>query len=96
MAVDWKANTRIDIDPDAKKDYTFDLAAFVPTGVTISSYTIVASVGVTVTDDTRNGTEITFWVSGVAEGATETVTVRVTLSTGLIDDFSLKFRGRHQ
>jgi hypothetical protein len=98
MAIAWKPGLRIDIDPDARKDWTFDFASWVPTGAVIASYEILHASSVTVDDDTisSEGAEITFWVSDVAEGATEIVTVRVTLDTGLVDDFSLTFRGRQQ
>jgi hypothetical protein len=96
MAILWKPGLRIDLDPDARKDFTFDFATYVPEGVTISGYAIVHGDQITVGDDTTAGTEVTFWVSGITDGVTETVTVRVTLSTGLVDDFSLRFRGRQQ
>ena len=96
MSIAWRPNIRVDIDPDAHKDYTFDFAQWMPTGATIASYGIFHASSVTVDSDTSEGAEITFWVSDVAEGATEIVTVRVTLDTGLIDDFSLTFRGRQQ
>jgi hypothetical protein len=95
MAIAWKPGLRIDLDPDARKDYTFDFAAYVPTGVTITAE-VVHGEQITVDDETTEGAEVTFWVSGIADGVTETVTVRVTLSTGLVDDFSLRFRGRQQ
>jgi hypothetical protein len=96
MAIAWKPGLRIDIDPDARKDWTFDFALWVPAGAVIASYEILHASTVTVDDDTIEGSEITFWVSGVDEGTTEIVTVRVTLDTGLVDDFSLTFRGRQQ
>jgi hypothetical protein len=97
MAIRWKPNLRpVDIDPDAKKDYTYDFEDYIPEGAAITSFSIVASGQVTVYNSTRDGTEITFWVRAVPEGVTVTVTVRVTLDTGLVDDFSLRFRGRDQ
>jgi hypothetical protein len=96
VAIAWKPNTRIDLDPDARKDYTFDFEAFIPTGVTLATATVTGSSGITVYDVTFFGTEVTFWVRDIAADATETATVRVTLSTGLIDDYSLKFRGKEQ
>ena len=96
MAIAWKPNTRIDLDPDARKDYTFDFEAFIPEGATLTNATVIGSSGITVYDVTFSGSEVTFWVRDIAEGANETATVRVTLSTGLIDDYSLRFRGRHQ
>jgi hypothetical protein len=96
MAIRWKPGIRIDLDPNAHKNYTFDFADFIPEGVTMSGYAIVHGEQITVDDDTSEGAEVTFWVSGITDGVTETVTVRVTLSTGLIDDFSLRFRGRQQ
>jgi len=96
MAIRWKPGLRIDIDPNAKKDYTFDFADYVPKDVEIASYSLVAGPQITVYGGTRDGTEISFWVKNAVEGVTETVTVRVTLDTGLVDDFSLRFRGRQQ
>jgi hypothetical protein len=97
MAITWKPNLRIRIDPDARKDFTFDFSDFVSeSDVTIVTHEIVHGDGVVVDDSTNSDTEVTFWVSGVAQGATETVTVRVTLSTGLVDDYSLNFRGKQQ
>jgi hypothetical protein len=96
MAIRWKPGLRIDIDPDARKDWTFDFADYIPEGAAITSFSIVASGQVTVYDSTRDGTEITFWVRAVPAGVIATVTVRVTLNTGLIDDFSLRFRGLDQ
>jgi hypothetical protein len=96
MAIRWRPGLRIDIDPDARKNWTFDFADYVPKGAAITSFSLVVSGQVTVYDSTRDGTEITFWVRAVPEGVIATITVRVTLNTGLIDDFSLSFRGRDQ
>jgi hypothetical protein len=97
MSILWKPKLRINIDPDARKDFTFDFSDFVSeSDVSIDTHEIVHGDGVTVDDSTNSDTEVTFWVSGVAEGATETVTVRVTLSTGLVNDYSLTFRGKQQ
>jgi hypothetical protein len=98
MAITWKPNLRIDVDPDSRKDFTFDFAEWLPEGRTIVTHEVIASETVTIDQDTREDAEVTFWVSDVPEGATETVTVRITLDTDPVfsDDFSIRFRGRHQ
>jgi len=98
MAITWKPNLRIDVDPDSRKDYTFDFTDWVPDGKAILAHEIIAPETVTIDRDTREDGEVTFWVSGVSEGATETITVRMTLDTDPVfsDDFSIRFRGRHQ
>ena len=98
MAITWKPNLRVDIDPNARKDYTFDFTDWLPEGKTILAHEIIAPETVTIDQDTREAAEVTFWVSGIADGSTETVTVRMTLSTSPVfsDDFSIRFRGRHQ
>jgi len=97
MAILWTSKLKpIEIDPDAKKDFTFDFADYVPKDVEITSYSLIAGSQITAYGGTRDGTEISFWVKNATEGVTDTVTVRVTLDTGLVDDFSLRFRGRQQ
>jgi hypothetical protein len=96
MSIEWKPKLRVDIDPDARKDFTFDFSDFVSEDVVISEHEIITTDGVVVDTSTNSDTEVTFWVSGVQNGAIETVTVRVTLSTGLTDDYSLNFRGKQQ
>jgi len=96
MSIEWKPKLRVDIDPDARKDFTFDFSDFISADVVISEHEIITTDNIVVDTSTNSNTEVTFWVSGVEEGAVETVTVRVTLSTGLIDDYSLNFRGKQQ
>ena len=98
MAITWKPNLRVDIDPDATKDFTFDFVDYLPTGRTIVSHTVIATEGVTVEQSTLEDAEVTVWVSGVALDAQETLTVRLTLDTVPVfqDDFSIRLRGRHQ
>lgn len=98
MAIAWKPNLRIDIDPDARKDYTFDFSDWLVNDRAIVAHEIIAPESVTIDQDTREDAEITLWVSGVPDGETVTVTVRVELDTDPVftDDFSIRFRGRHQ
>ena len=98
MSIPWRPNIRVDIDPDARKDFTFDFAQWVPQDTEILGHEVVTTEGVTVDQVTRVGAEVTFWVSGVAQNLVETVTVRMTLDTSPVfsDDFSLTFRGRQQ
>jgi hypothetical protein len=103
MSIEWKPNLRIDIDPDARKDYTFDfsewLSVYESDSVrSITSHTIIAPSTVTIDQSTHEGEEVTFWISDVPDNETVTVTVRVELDTdpAFSDDFSIRFRGRHK
>ena len=99
MAITWTPNIRVDIDPDARKDYTFDFTQWLASETgDISDYEIIAPSSITVDQSTREGAEVTFWVSDVPLGTTERVTVRLTMNTTpvLIDDFSILFRGVQQ
>jgi hypothetical protein len=98
MSIEWRPNLRIDIDPDARKDYTFDFSEWLVEGRQISSHDIIAPDPVFIDSSTHEEGEVTFWVSKIPENETVTVTVRVELDTDPVfsDDFSIRFRGRHQ
>ena len=98
MAIAWRPNIRVDIDANARKDFTFDFSNWLPDGRVIIGHEIIASSDVTIDQNTREGTEVTFWVSGIAEGTTERITVRMTLDTEPVfsDDFSILLRGVQQ
>jgi hypothetical protein len=98
MSIDWKPNMRIDIDPDARKDYTFDFSEWLVSDRTILSHEVIAPDSVTIDQSTHEDAEVTFWISDVPDNETVTVTVRVELDTDPVfsDDFSIRFRGRHK
>jgi hypothetical protein len=98
MAIAWKPNLRIDIDPDARKDYTLDFSDWLVNDRAIVAHEIIVPESVTIDQDTREDAEITFWISAVPDGETVTVTVRLELDTDPVftDDFSIRFRGRQQ
>ena len=100
MAISWRPGLRIDIDPNARKDYTFDFSAWLPEDRTILDYEILSSAGITVEQQSssEDNTEVTVWVSGVERGELETVTVRIRLDTAPVfsDDFTVRFRGAHK
>lgn len=100
MAIPWTPKLKpIEVDPDSSKDWTFDFSEFVANeGRDVLSYEVLSSGDLQATDDTRSGAEVSFWLTPPAEGGEGTVTVRFRLDTAPVfsDDFSIRFRGKHQ
>ena len=83
------------IDPDAKKDYVFDWAAWLA-GDTITGYTLTKDGGVEIAADSRTDTAVTVWVDGVGDGAAGSVTCHIVTAAGREDDRTMTFYGRHE
>ena len=83
------------IDPDAKKDYVFDWAAFLDAD-TIDSYVLTAAGVVEIVNDSRTDTAVTVWVRDVGDGATGSVTCHIVTAAGREDDRTMTFYGRHE
>ena len=69
------------IDPDAKIEYGFDWASWLPTGTTIAtSAWAITPEGPTLTDDSNDTTSTVVYVTGCTVGVTYTLTNRITVS----------------
>ena len=83
------------IDPDARKDYVFDWAAWLGAD-TIANYTLTAAGDVELDGDSGTGTAVTGWVRGVDDEATGSVTCHIVTAEGREDDRTMTFYGRHE
>lgn len=84
-------------DPDDVDDFTWEWAAVLATGETISSFeTAVVAGGVTVDSTAIAGTQTTARISGGTAGAIAQVRGRITTSTGRILDETAQFNIREQ
>ena len=73
-------------DPNAVLDYTFDWSDWLPTGDTISSYTVTVATGLTKVSDSSTTTAVTVWLSGGTVGAWYAVQCRIVTVGGRTDD----------
>ena len=78
------------IDPDAKKDYVFDWAAWLA-GDTITGYTLTKDGGVEIAADSRTDTAVTGWVRPVPPAVSGAVTCHVVTAAGREDDRTMQF-----
>ena len=94
----WKRGLTINIDPDSKLIYTFDMTDWFGATATILTYELIAEEPLTITYDMREGMLISFKVSGAEEGVRRAVTLRVTVDGAAEqqDDRTVYFEGRHQ
>jgi hypothetical protein len=85
-------------DPDATLDYSIDWSDWLADAETISSFTVVASTGVTVTTPTPSQSAgiVTVWLTAGVAGSTATVTCHIVTSAGRTDDreFQVLVRNR--
>lgn len=77
-------------DPTAVLDYTWDWTAWLATGETIA-IAIATATGVTVDATTNTTTSVTVRISGGTIGTPGTCTVRITTSSGQIDERTRRF-----
>ena len=73
-------------DPDAVLDYQWDWATWLPAGDTITSATVTAETGLTVSSKTNTTTVVASWLSGGIVGESYNVTCRVVTADGRTDD----------
>ena len=73
-------------DPDAVLDYQWDWATWLPAGDTITSATVTAETGLTVSGKTNTTTVVASWLSGGIVGESYNVTCRVVTADGRTDD----------
>jgi uncharacterized protein YndB with AHSA1/START domain len=94
----WKRNLTIDIDPDSRLVYSWDMTDWFGESADITDYELIAEAPLTVPYDARVGMIVSFKVAGAVEGERRGVTLRVTVDGPAIqqDDRTVYFRGRHQ
>lgn len=75
-------------DPQAVLDYTWDWAAWLAAGETISAATIAPVDGITVGPPAilGSGTSVTAWISGGSAGQRYCVTCHIVTTAGRQDD----------
>jgi hypothetical protein len=76
-------------DPDATLDWPFDYLRWLVPGEEIVASTVVADAGITVVSSSHTATNVVVWLSGGVNGASYTVTSRITTNAGRIDDRSI-------
>ena len=87
------ANNSFPKDPDAVKDYHFDLRAWLGED-TIESYTLTPSPGLVIDSHSEAANVITLWVSAGTNDTTATVRCRMVSAAGRRDDFVMYFNVR--
>ena len=85
------SNGRAVIDPDAVLDFTWDWAAWLRSGETITAHTLSGTTGITVGASSATTTSVTCWISGAVLGSKPAVTCHITTSAGREDDRTLTF-----
>lgn len=89
--------TQIAKDPAAILDYGFRWTKWLPTGVTIESYSFPdLPAGLTIVDDDESDGLIIFRLSGAADGQSYVVTNEVVLSDGQVDRRRMIIVGRNR
>ena len=78
------------IDPDARKDYVFDWAAWLGAD-TIASYTLTAAGDVELDGNSGTDTAVTGWVRPVPPAVSGSVTCHVVTAAGREDDRTMQF-----
>jgi hypothetical protein len=91
----WYAGITFPIDPDATLPYTMQWADWLPPGRSIESHQIIPGGQITIAGHSRQGSDITIWVTGVPEGERASATFRVTTDGDMpiTDDRTVYFRG---
>lgn len=79
-------------DPDASLDYGIDWSGALPTGVTISASAWTVPAGIAGSLETFTTTQTAIRISGGTVGTSYEVANRVTLSSGEIDERTIKFK----
>lgn len=83
-------------DPDSTVDWQVGWGAWLAQGESIAStQTLVNPPGLTVTQTTHTADTVTIWTAGGVDGATHTVTSRVTTNQGRTGDWSFRLAIRH-
>lgn len=70
-------------DPQARLDYSWDWAAWLAAGETITAHSLAPTTGVTVEASAVAGGVVTAWVTATVGG---TITCHITTSQGRQDD----------
>lgn len=73
------------IDPAATLDYTWDWSAWLGNGETITTATVTATSGVTVSSSSHTTTALTAWVTGGVLGTSPVLVGTITTSAGRTD-----------
>ena len=73
-------------DPLAVLDYTVDWSLWLPTGDSISTFTVTASAGITVNSSSNTNSTVTAWVQGGVAATPYTVTYLITTAQGRTDE----------
>jgi len=98
-----------DIDPDDLKDYNWAFKDWLPSGDTISSFTLTADDGITVDSSSVNAaaktidgvshpanTVVTAWVSVAQAGVNYNITCQITTAAGRKCSKTLTWAGREE
>jgi len=94
----WKRNLTLDIDPDSRLVYSWDMTDWFGADADITAYQLIAEAPLTIPYDSRSGMTVSFKVAGAVQDQRLGVTLRVTVDGPAIqqDDRTVYFRGRHQ
>lgn len=82
-------------DPSAVLDYVWDWSAWLGAD-TISTHTVTAATGLTVTSATHTNTAVTVWLSGGSAGTNYRVTCRIVTVGGRTDERTSTVRVRER
>lgn len=76
-------------DPDALLPYLWDWSEWLA-GDTITTHTVTATTGLTVSAHSQTDTAVTAWLDGGTAGQSYTVTCHIVTAAGLEDDRSIE------
>lgn len=81
------------VDPDATLDFAFEWGPYLEIGDSLVSCALLPVPAATITSIVWIGTQLSFWASGVPEGAEVEVTCRIVTAAGRVDDRTLVLQG---
>ena len=79
-------------DSDAVLDYEWTFTDWLSASETITSFSIIASPGITVDSSTNQPDKVIAWLSGGTPGQPYEVTCRITTNQGRTDDRTMTIR----
>ena len=97
-AINWKRGLTIDIDPDSRLVYSWDMTNWFGEDAVILTYELIPEAPLTIPYQARSGMIVSFKVADAELDGKRGVTLRVTVDGPAIqqDDRTVYFRGRHQ
>ena len=88
----WIRGMTFDIDPDATMAYTFRWDGWLTHGYEIVAHEILTDGDIQIVSDSRQGSDVTIWVTGVSGRPSVTCRVTTDGAVPLTDDRTITFK----